>query len=331
MTHDTRHGLRLAAVTAAGLATLVGSGGGFPPFELDPDGIGGWPASEMQPARQTVQVGTPARFVVATTHVTQPTFRWCRVPRGGSTCELIAGATGDTYTLASATLADDGALVQVTVTDPKGTTSAQGSLFVSSMPPVIYRDGDFGPETWTATTWADPASGGPSAEVSTQASGGNPGAFRQTTILVPVVPSALRIYQTSQTALYDPAAQGAIHVIDATEDCETPGASTSNAYIGTVPLLLQGGRRYVATDNWSRGCSGSSTWIAASPRAAMASSDFRLIDGPACTTGESCPNFGVDGAPIRLGFAQLIETSAAGVTGTRTRGIDNWTMTIWRR
>ena len=29
--------------------------------------------------------------------------------------------------------------------------------------------------------------------------------------------------------------------------------------------------------------------------------------------------------------AQLIQATVDGIPGTRTRGIDNWTMTIWRR
>lgn len=331
MHHDLHAWIR-TAVLAAGVATLIGSGGGFPDIgPPDPGSIAPQPGVDIEPARITLQVGSSVRLVAQVRHTTQPHYQWCRVPAGGTACADIPGATGDSYTVAAVNLADDGAQFGVSVTDPNGGASAWSALFVSSMPPVVIQDGDFAPAAWSVATIAEPVTGGPSAVVGTVPEQGHPGAYRQTTIQVPVVPSSLQIFQTRDSTVYDPAAQGAIHVIDATEDCVTPGTSTSNAYIGTVPLLVQTGRRYVATTNWSRGCSGSDTWVAAAPRVALVAGDFRLIDGPACMAGEACPDFGVGAAPIQLGFAQLVEMSAAGRTGTRTRGIDNWQITIWRK
>lgn len=321
-------------VVVAGIVTLVGSGGGlvgFPDLDFDFNGFGPLPAAQLDPDRRVVQAGTPARFVVRMTNVSQPSIQWCRIPLGATVCEAIAGATGDTLTLASPTLADDGTVVRATVTDPAGSAFAFGTLHVSSSAPLRYGDGDFQPGAWAVTTTAEPATGGPSAAVDTAADGGNPGAWRRTVVTVPVVPSALRVDQRRADAVYDPATQGAIYLIDATEDCVTPPGWTSNAYIGTLPLLVQGQRRYVADNAWSRGCSGDTSWIAARERVALAAGDFRLVDGPACGAGERCPDFGVGGAPIQFGFAQRIEMSAAGVTGTRTRGIDNWSLTVWRR
>lgn len=333
MTPELRPFVR-SLIVAAGIATLVGSGGGFigfPDPEFDFDGIGPFPAANMNPPRLVVQAGTPARFAVQAVNVTQPRYQWCRMPLGTTTCEPIAGATSATLALPSPTLADDGLVVQVTVTDPAGTTYSRATLFVSSAAPLPYGDGDFPATAWTVRTAAEPASGGPSAAVDTVADGGHPGAWRRIVVTVPVVPSTLRIEQWRDDAVYDPATQGAIYLIDASEDCVTPSGWTSNAYIPTVPLLVQGQRRYAAGDDWDRSCSGDSSWVAARPRLALAASDFRLLDGPACASGESCPDFGAGGAPIRFGFAQLIQTSAAGITGSRTRGIDNWSLTVWRR
>lgn len=330
MRHDFRRHLPLAAVITAGLVTLVGSGGGFPAFELDLGGLGPWVAAEMLPKRLTVQVGTPARFVAQTTHATQPRFQWCRVPRGGSSCETIAGATGDSYTLPAANLADDGSLIQVTVTDTNGTAYAGAALFVSSLPPVVFDDTDFATDRWRVLTVADPAAGGPSAAVATVASGGHPGAYRRTEVTVPAVPASIRVEQVAPAARYSPAEQGAIHVVDFSVDCVQVGGATSNAVIWTTPLIEQSGRVYVGGQDLWTNCS-SDTWIAAAPRAAMAASDFSLVGGAACGSGEACPDFSVGGAPMQLGFAHITQASAAASPGSRSRGIDNWRFTVWRQ
>lgn len=320
-----------AAVVAAGLITLVGSGGGFPPMDWNNPEIGPFPAASITPTRLVVQAGTPARFTVRTSNASRPVFSWCLTPVNGSGCVTVAGATGETLTLPSPTLADDGALIQVTVDDPNGQVSAYARLFVSASAPITWADGDFAADAWTVRMTAEPAVGGPSASVATVASGGSPGAWRQTVVQIPGGASSLRIEQLRSGWIHDPATQGAIRYVDAREDCQTPGTSTTNAYIGTVPMLVQGTRTYVGSANWTLGCSAADTWVPMQTRAGMAAADFRLVDGTACGTGESCPDFGPGGAPIRFGLAQLVETSAAVSPGTRTRGIDNWQLTIWRQ
>ena len=329
MSHDLRKPIRFAVI-AAGIVTVVGSGGGFPSFDLDLDGLGPWPFAEIEPAIRTAQAGTPVSFAVRTASVSQPSYQWCRTAPGGSSCVPIPGATGSSYTLASPNLADDGTVFRVTVTDPNGSTFALATLYVSPLAPVVARDGDFAEGGWAVTTEADPATGGLSGAVSTQASGGNPGAFRQVSIALAAVPAKLLIEQLSTTASYTPAAQGAIRHVDFDIDCKALGDSTSNAVIWTMPLIEQDGRRFVAAESrWST-CS-SDTWVPVLTRAAIGTDEFQKVSGPDCATGVACPDFGPGGTTMRLGYAHFTSASTAASPGTRSRGVDNWRLTIWRR
>lgn len=328
MRHDLRKPLRLALV-AAGIVAIVGSGGGFPPFELDLDGIGQWPYAEVEPTVRTTQVGTPAQFGVRTSNVSQPTYQWCRTPPGGGSCDPIPGATGSSYTLASANLADDGTVFRVTVNDPKGSTFALATLYVSPLPAVVASDGDFADSAWAIDTVADPAVGGLAGSVGTQASGGNPGAFRQASITLAAVPAQLRIEQIAGAVVYTPAAQGAIRHIDFDIDCKAVGDSTTNAVIWTTPLIEQDGRRYIASESRWSACS-SDTWVSILTRTAIGAGEFQKVAGPDCATGIACPDFGPGGTTMQLGYAHVTIATTAG-PGTRSRGYDNWRFTIWRR
>ena len=109
----------------------------------------------------------------------------------------------------------------------------------------------------------------------------------------------MRVFHLALSAVYDPAAQGEIRTIDFSEDCR----AVLNGYVPyTVPMLEQGGRRYVANSTSRRSCA-SSDWTAVFLRASLVPTDFVLADGPACGVGESCPDFSAAGAPITLGLA----------------------------
>jgi hypothetical protein len=49
--------------------------------------------------------------------------------------------------------------------------------------------------------------------------------------------------------------------------------------------------------------------------------DFRLFDGPACATGEACPDFSASAAPMRFGYWRIV-FAAPGQSAAH--GIDNW-------
>ena len=140
----------------------------------------------------------------------------------------------------------------------------------------------------------------------------------------------MRVFHLALSAVYDPAAQGEIRTIDFSEDCR----AVLNGYVPyTVPMLEQGGRRYVANSTSRRSCA-SSDWTTAFLRASLVRTDFVLADGPACGVGESCPDFSAAGAPITLGLASGASLTSGLPPGTVARfahGFENWRATVWRR
>ncbi len=155
--------------------------------------------------------------------------------------------------------------------------------------------------------------------------GGNPGAYRSTTIAMPAGPSRLNVFDTFTSAVYDPASQGPLYIVEFTQDCLVlPGT------LGAGPTLLleQNGRRYVAGPptpcefgKWSS--------MALVP-AYLGASDFFMVDGPACAVGEACPDFSAGGKPIRFGFTNrqpgswpgmpVVRAASASTTGRSRRG-----------
>lgn len=327
-------GLALACIVTLGVGTIVGSGGGgeciLAPGPCPGDFPDGPATPTTNPPRLTVEVGTSAVFSVSAPGITNPTYQWSWAPRGGSFVS-IAGATGATYTLAAAQLADDGAKFSASVRGgfegrQVALTSSPAQLAVSSMPGVVFQDGEFLPADWSVAAISEPSSSGPTHTEEQATTGGNPGAYRRTTIAMPTGPSKLYLFQAFQPATYDPATQGAVYIIDFTQDClALPGS------LGVGPTLLieQDGRRYIAGGPTLCGASAWSNTMLIPP--SFGASNFFRVDGPACAAGESCPDFSVTGKPIRFGFANSNEmlVGVAGVSGGF--GIDNWKVTVWRR
>jgi hypothetical protein len=290
------------------------------------------PSVSITPSRQTVQVGVPATFNALTENLSHPSYAWCRSSIGDSACATLPGATGPGYTLASASLTDDGARFRVTATGPEGVvTSDFGTLAVSSLPGVVYQDGEFLESDWAVTSIVIPAQGGPTFTAVRMASGGNPGAFRSATYDLPSGQAgSVRIFYSSLSSIYDPNSKGAIHVIDFAEDCITTSLSFGPV---TIPLIEQGGRRFVASKA-AAGCTVNGWSTALHP--SLGRDDFVLVDGPACVPGESCPDFSSAGAPIRLGLVgeaalefPLPPTGPA--IAHFAHGFDNWKVTVWRK
>ena len=340
-----RRGVRYA-IAAMGLIAIVGSGGGDDDCGLFTD----WsdkcfdfsnvptfqqPSAYVEPQRQTVQVGSPATFTVSVGNVDQPSYRWCRVATSGAEgCTEIPGATGESYTLAAANLGDDGAVFRVTVYAGDGSSGAQafavGSLAVSSMPPVVIRDGDFVESDWAVSAIATPSDNGSAYTASRSAAGGNPEAFRAVTFDLPPPQSSVHVFFTSMSVTWDPSTQGPILSVDFTEDCST----VSSYPPFTMPLIEQAGRRFTAPRSVGgmRGCRGMG-WYAVQ-RPSFAQEHFVLVDGPACSVGEACPDFSAGGAPMRFGHISVAELQSGVPGGEMARfsyGVDNWQVSIWRR
>jgi hypothetical protein len=125
---------------------------------------------------------------------------------------------------------------------------------------------------------------------------------------------------------YDPPTQGAVYVIDYSEDgisLET-GSSKSTR---SVMLLEQAGRRYIATppDSFP---SLATIWQVSQNTPSLHAEDFTVLDGPPCAALESCPDFSSGGAPMRFGYWR---TSSGPQGASISHGIDNWKVTVWRR
>lgn len=332
--------IALAGVAALGLLAIngCGGGGGAPecsffsnvcnPVINPPPAT---PAVTIYPLRLTAQAGASATFTAQTSGIDQPTFQWQRSADGGANFTDLAGATTATYTLARVQFADDGAVLRVNVRSSGGNTvlasSNAGTLRVSSMPAVVFTDGEFDPADWSVIAIADPAQNGPTHNEDRSTTGGLPGAFRHMVHTMTTGPSSLRVFNTKASAIYAPQALGAIHAIDYAEDCNRLSATSSSIDVVSYPMIEQAGRRYVSSHG--RGCL--SLWVNNfNQLASLVVTDFVQVDGPACGTGASCPDFSTGGAPLRFGFERRVSLQVGLPAGSIEHGIDNWTISVWR-
>ncbi len=329
---DALRTLLVVCISLLGVVLIVGSGGGslgFPPCESEtvcsnepPPS----PAASMAPTWYTALVGSPASFTVTTVNVTGTlTYQWLRSGDGGASYAEIAGATSATYSIPSVNLADDKTVFRADVrVDGVPTFSIVAFLAVSSVPGVVFLDDEFLAANWLASPLPGDTGALPTHLEQSLATGGNPGAFRKMTFQVPPGSGSARVFYSSLASTYDPATQGAVYVIDYSEDCidlppGPPGSTQSSL------LIEQGGRRFLS--NTFDGCN-AATWRTGWGRASLAPGDFRLFDGPACATGETCPDFSASAAPMRFGYWRI---SFGAPGGSIAHGIDNWKVTVWKR
>ncbi|CAN5266357.1 hypothetical protein BH11PSE10_BH11PSE10_19130 [soil metagenome] len=334
---------RFASIAAAiGIAALVGCGGTSTPPEcsffsntcnpvIGPITIPSQPFAWVDPQRASAQVGETVVLQVIVSGVDQASYQWRRSADGGLTYVDIPGAAARMLTLAGLNLSDDGTLFQVDVRSNGSSVlkPAGGRLAVSSMPPVLFQDGDFATTDWVTNAIAVPAIAGPAASADHAASGGNPDAFRSMTYSLSAGASTLRVFNLASRTDYNPASQGAVKVIDFAEDCNVTRASTSIGFVKSYLLVEQGARRYVAKAQ--NACANSNAWHALPLVSSLAATDFVLADGPACTAAEPCPDFSATAAPLRLGYVREATQAAGSPAGEIAHGIDNWRVSVWRR
>ncbi len=337
-------GLVLAGVVTIGLVGIVGSGGGaigFPDTSClnTPQGCGGTsppaqPSVSMTPQRPIVEVGKPLHFNVSTDAIS-PTYRWCWKPKGADACTEIAGVTGPNYTLEAANLADDGGLVLATVTGGNGEATAGTLVAVSSMPAVTFTDTEFPESDWSVVTIANPPLSGLLFSAKRIASGGNPGAYRLLMLDLPLEVRTVNLLNSSAAAVYDPATQGAIYLIEFNLGCNNIAVTINPSYSNYwLPVLEQGGRRFIPDRNAGATCYSpgwyTRGWVA------FDAAGFKLVDGPSCGASESCPDFSSQGLPLRLGMAYNVELRAplpAASTASAPhfeQGFDNFKAAVWR-
>lgn len=326
-------GLAVGAISAAGIVAIVGSGGGsiggFPEYTGPQPGPPS-PTAFVEPPYVTALVGAPVSFTAEVSNASGTIgYQWTRSFDGGKTFVDIAGATGRSYSLNGVSLGDDAAVFQVRVTASSSLYSpaAYARLAVSATEPRVFVDGDFPLGNWVAST--ESKEGAPSITHSEEriTSGGNPGAFRQMTVQMAPGTGGGRVFHTFQSGAYDPAAEGAIYVIDFEEDCMIMQRGTTSHL-----TIEQAGRRYVTSSLRLGERSGVDSCASTSwrqlRRSSFGSRDFTLADGPECNVGQSCPDFSATGQRMRFGY----QRAPSGAPGESiTHGIDNWKVTVWKR
>lgn len=327
-----------AAIVVAGVASIVATGGGGGnaytecsffssagcfPGTISPPPVG--PSTvTLSPVSQTVLVGTSAT-IKSTTDAENPRYQWCRAERGSNQCSVLPDGTGATYTIAAARVEDDGARFRVTVTGSRDTAmSGFSELLVSSLPQVVFQDGEFLEAEWTMTlTQGYPPQSPPTVAVSRAATGGNPGAFRLVAYDMPQ--PGYRSAEHIRTAdTYYPTSQGAIYHLDFALDCVAVPSTAVGLYFR--PIFEQDGRLYSASHAggrcepaWKR-----EEFLRLFPQ------DFLLAEGPECPAGRTCPDFSATAAPIHFGFSSSIEHPPA-LAGRSQQDFDNWKVTVWRK
>lgn len=317
--------LAALGVVAAGLVTLLGSGGGSWTSHDDPcpraPGV-----VALDPAYAVVAVGTAVRFT-ALPDFGAATFRWRRC--AGGRCADLVGVTGDTYVLEGASLADDGAQISVTADGCWWAATGSTTLEVRAAPGAVYRDLEFETADWEATPLRDDG-GGSRWVVTRSTADGNPGAFASIAYEVDGPAGALRVFHGARQATYDPVLEGALDAIDFAADCRTLRADNGRPDLPRV-ALQQAGRWYEGVLHVPQRDCPWQAWQPAFERTSYRRLDFQLVLGPACGPTEACPDFSAGGAPIRFGFIGGAVSLLHPVAASTAFGIDNWQVTVWRK
>lgn len=310
----------LAGIGFAGLLSIVGSGGGGGGGEPDPLVV------SIEPADTTAMVGATVSFeAVQSSHYGNLSYQWRRSADGGANFVDIEGAVGSSYRLPSVNLADDGAMFMVVArTSDTLATQAMARLSVSATPPRVYQDGDFDLAGWTVLPWTPPGTPAPTPTVERMTSGGNPDAFLKTSLTMPSGTGSVTLLYLSNSAVHDPAVDGAIRSLDCGEDCVALLRGTATA-VQPKLLVEQSGRRYLSPEV-SVACF-SSTWKPVANRSGLRAAQFTQLDGPACSAAEACPDFSATAAPLQLGFARVTLSYPDEASAD---GIDNWKVSVWR-
>jgi hypothetical protein len=223
----------------------------------------------------------------------------------------------------------------VTVSGGNGEAVTGTVVAVSSMPAVTFTDTEFAEEDWSLVAVAEPPLPGLAFSAQRVGSGGNPGAYRLLTVDLPLEVRTVRLLGSTAAASYDPSTQGAIYVIVVSLDCNNISVARAPTYSQYwLPTLEQGGRRFTLDRNAAATCF-SPGWHTRS-WSTLDRAAFKLVDGPSCGAGETCPDFSSQGLPIRLGMAYNVELRSplpaanAASAPHFEQGLDNFKAAVWR-
>ncbi len=212
----------------------------------------------------------------------------------GATCTLSFGASSrDTSFSVTATFTRDAPL--------------------SCNNPVVIQDQFTADAGWTTTVVV--GSGTPAQAVAFQASGGNPGGYRQMQHLFTGTGS-ITVYHDYGTTTYDPVSQGAIDHINYYEDEIQINPPFAGAAVAAGFTVKQGAGRYSIILRPPAGAFTNTVWETTS-----------LMDLTAASFSAGL-NFSSTGGPLTFGYFRGNTNNAGALTVTH--GIDNWKVEICR-
>lgn len=188
------------------------------------------------------------------------------------------------------------------------------SLATAQAALINYTDGTFAVADWSTTVYQT----GASTSSSQEPSGGNPGAYRQTSHTVAGGNKIIYVFHENLNAVYDPSTLGVINSIDYALDYRVFSSSGAVAWDFA---LEQDGTIYHANSTYWFDVLGS--WTTQSTNGLVAS-DFAIWAGGG--GGETNPDFSTSGAPITLGYLSINSSTSGGFT--MTFGTDNFSSTV---
>ena len=178
---------------------------------------------------------------------------------------------------------------------------------------TTFYDGTFSDSDWTGTKIYDTTAGQSATFSASQtASGGNPGAFRET--IQDYGTGGIRVGDLDSNFIFNPATQGAIASIDFSYDSDAFATGISGA-IGYGLVVFQNGSFY-ASD--AEDVVTANQWNTFS-HTGLSATDFTLVGG------SSNPDFTDTGSPIEFGYYTSNGTGFG--TGHTDSGIDNFSVT----
>ncbi len=200
-------------------------------------------------------------------------------------------------------------------------------------PVTVFSDAEFADAQWQAIIVAVPVDG-PAQVAAQRPTGGNPLAYRGMVhqLLTPAGQALqLQVVHLKLDAIYRPAESGSIFGIDYGEDrILLPGQAETQRRPSGNGAFRQGDRLYASNVQSDIGDAFAvGQWVTAN-WANLGPEQFSMIGGPACASGERCPDFTPSGAPITFGYMRQSGAGAADPRYTVEHGIDNWRVLVRR-
>jgi hypothetical protein len=130
------------------------------------------------------------------------------------------------------------------------------------------------------------------------------------------------VFSIKRGTAYFPSSDGAIFSIGYSEDSILFSGGGNGQY--SAPALKQNGKLYTLVPGGGSFATPEAVWTPHSLNG-LKQNDFRTI-----ASASDHPDFSGSGSRIEVGFMRLHSVAAGSPGGTRTGGIDNWRLTLYR-